>query len=90
MFVDVFQRTFRCLPFGFIILNFVTLSSFCEDLGQLSLCSDSPGWMILGSNPQGVREFSVLQNGQTGSWDLPASYSIGTGGSFAGRKGVGT
>jgi len=46
--------------------------------------------MILGSNHRGVRDYSVLQNGQSGSGGLPASYSIGTVGSFARHKGAGT
>jgi len=44
----MFRRTFKCLLW-FGILNCVTLSLFCEDLGQLSLCSDWTGWMILSS-----------------------------------------
>jgi len=45
--------------------------------------------MILSSNPEGVREFFVLQNSQTGSGGLLASYSIGTGESLVGHKGAG-
>jgi hypothetical protein len=32
--------------------------------------------------PAEVRDFSLLHSVQTGSWDHPSSYSMGTGGSF--------
>jgi hypothetical protein len=45
--------------------------------------------MILGSNPRGVKDYSVFQNGQSGSGGLPASYSIGTGDLLLDIKGLG-
>jgi len=47
------------------------------------------GWTIQGLIPAGTSAFSLLQNSQTGSRLNPASYSMGTGGSFYGNKAAG-
>jgi hypothetical protein len=51
-----------------------------KELERLGLYRDeTTGWTFQGSNPGGVRDFSLLQNVQTDSGTHPASNSIDTG-----------
>jgi hypothetical protein len=53
-----------------------------------SLCIHSTAWTAWVRFPE-VQDFSLLHSVQTGSGAHPASYQMGTGGSFPGGKAAG-
>jgi hypothetical protein len=76
--------------YSLVILPFYTIwSVLLTEWGQLNLYSEGlrTGWQAFYSR-QG-QDFSLLRSLQTGSEAHPASYPVGTGGSFLGGKTAG-
>jgi hypothetical protein len=67
----------------------IYFSSYIQAIGGISGAGIATGWTAGVRFPAGARDFSLLHSIHTASGAHPASYPMGTGGSFAGCKAAG-
>jgi hypothetical protein len=98
----VFSVALHCVTLYYVVSRYVTwlcmalhyTTSYCVMMSRDSLVCIATGYglddrMIGVRFPVGAGNFSLLPRVQTGSGTHPASYPLGTGGSFPGCKAAG-